>query len=251
VRRRRPHVNGSDALLVTLNATRERERLDRVALLEARTDGRITGEQIAVALRKLQDSRPNLKLTVVNEAVSDSGAFQKHLSYDSPASYFAAQGGSLGYSMPAALGMRLGVPAERTVVNVVGDGSALFYPQSWWTADKLDLPILYVITNNQEYKTLIIGLDEVEKTYHWRPDGAADYLRLNPPPELDFVRLAESYGVPGEHVTELKHLQAALARGLDVVNAANPKPYLIEVLTSRDLPPADVASWFDQPSFIP
>jgi benzoylformate decarboxylase len=246
-------VNGRESAPHQGNVTRQRERLERVALIEARTDGRIPGERVATTLRRLQDRRPELKLTVVNEAVSDSGAVQKHLAYDTPTSYFFAQGGSLGYSMPAALGFRLGEPADRTVINLVGDGSALFYPQSWWTAMKLSLPILYVVLNNQEYKTLIIGLNEIEKTYRWRPDGKAEYLRLKPPPPLDYVTLAESYGIEGEHVVEAGELEPALIRGLDAVRGTDPRPYLIEVLTSADLPPSDpkLASWFDQTTLVP
>lgn len=245
--------NGLEAALHDGNAARQRERLDRAAGPEVGSDGRLRGEVVAIALRALQDEHQSLKWSLVNEAVSDSGAFQRHLSYDRPSSYFAAQGGSLGFSMPAALGTRLGDESDRVVVNVVGDGSALFYPQAWWTAARLGLPILYVVLNNQEYKTLIIGLNEIEKTYRWHPDGDADYLRLNPPPCLDYVSLAAGYGISGERVTTRAELDRALATGLDVVVGTRRQPYLVEVLTSADLPNADPdnASWFEAPAIVP
>lgn len=233
---------------------RQREREQRAAVVAGAvsetSDGRIPGEAVAVALRKVQDQGLAPNLTLVNEAVSDSGAFQKHVRFDKPTSYFVGQGGSLGYSMPAALGTAL-AEGDRTVVNVVGDGSALFYPQCWWTADKLALPILFVVMNNQEYKTLIIGLDEVENSYGWRPTGRAEYLRLPPPPDLDFVQLAAGYGIAGEHVTVAGELEAALTRGLEHVRGSRPRSYVIEVATSADIPRPEARTWFDEVVVVP
>ncbi|ONI85161.1 hypothetical protein ALI22I_30535 [Saccharothrix sp. ALI-22-I] len=234
--------------------TRRREREQRaLAVTEAAsrsTDGRIPGEAVAVALRKVQDKGLAPNLTLVNEAVSDSGAFQKHLRFDRPTGYFVGQGGSLGYSMPAALGTAL-ADGDRTVVNVVGDGSALFYPQCWWTADKLDLAILFVVLNNQAYKTLLIGLDEIGDSYGWYPTGNAGYLRLPPPPDLDFVQLAAGYGIDGEHVTAADQLEAALTRGLEQVRGSRPRSYVIEVATTADLPPREARTWFDEVVVVP
>jgi benzoylformate decarboxylase len=228
---------------------RRHERVDRAAAIAQRSDGRIPGELVAVTLRTLQDEGLVPGLTLVNEAVSDSGYFQKHLAFDTPTSYFVGQGGSLGYSMPAALGTSLAAGSDRTVVNVVGDGSALFYPQAWWTACKLDLPVLFVVLNNREYKTLILGLEQVERSYGWDPSGPAGYLRLPPPPDLSFVQVAESYGIGGERVTERDQLEPALRRGLAAVRGDQPRPYVVEVLTTADLP--SEPTWFDQVVAVP
>lgn len=213
-------------------------------------DMTVEAEEIARILGELQrdglgDRRP-LKMVLVNEAVSDSRAFQDNLSYDCPTSYFCAEGGSLGYSMPASIGVRLGLDIqgeeERVVVNVVGDGSALFYPHTWWTAYAFDLPILYIITNNKEYRTLQIGLQEVEKLYNWTTSRYPDYLDMCHPP-VDFQKIAESFELTHVRIATSKpeEVREALKTALLAVTGkgTNPKkkPYVLEFLTEATIPP--------------
>lgn len=214
----------------------------RAAATAARKDARsraeagepLTGEDVAIALAAVQPKMQS-PLVLVNEAVSDSLWFQEHLVFDEPSSYFFAQGGSLGFSMPASLGVKLGAGDQKTVVNVVGDGSALFYPHAWWTTRKFDLPILYVIANNHEYKTLLLGLSAIEKIIGWQPlDGDPWYLHLQEPP-LSFVDLARAFGVPGSLATTRAELDAGLAHGLAAL--AKGQPYVLEVLTDPSLTP--------------
>jgi benzoylformate decarboxylase len=204
----------------------------RRALADQPPGSPITGEAVAVAVAGLQDAM-DAPLALVNEAVSDSKWFQTYPSYARPEDYFFAQGGSLGFSMPASLGVKLATGRERTVVNVVGDGSALFYPHTWWTARKLELPILYVITNNREYKTLQLGLELVEQIYEWQPAGDAWYLRLDQPPVMSFAELAAPFGLAGELVSNPADLVGALRRGLDAVQSG--RSFVLDVLTDPSL----------------
>lgn len=197
------------------------------AVAPAETGTPINGTLVAAMLAYLQKEM-GLPLVYVHEAISDSVAFQKYLRYEDPISYYAVEGGSLGYSMPASLGIKLAVKDQRTVVNAVGDGSALFYPQVWWTAAKFDLPILYLIMNNREYKTLIAGLGEIENIYGWTPSGPPSYLYLKEPP-VSLAEIAASFGVRGERVADPANLKDAMRRGLNAVQAG--KPYVLEVLT--------------------
>jgi benzoylformate decarboxylase len=196
-----------------------------------------TATDIATTLEKL---RPKMKapLMLSNEAVSDIPAFQTNLTYDEPKSYFFGVGGSLGFSMPAALGMKLATGDERTIVNVVGDGSALFYPHTWWTATKFDIPVLFVITNNREYHTLQLGLQGLDKVLGWTPAGDAWYLRLDNP-EMSFVALAKTFGIKGTIVKSRKGLRDGLRKGLAAVSGG--KSYVVEVLTDRDMPKTTAA----------
>lgn len=195
----------------------------------------IQGKEIAITLGKLQkELHLDNSLVFVNEAVSDSPIFQAKLHYADPASYFCAEGGSLGYSMPASIGIKLAVEDKRIVVNVVGDGSTLFYPQVWWTVARFNLPILYIITNNKEYKTLKIGLQEIEKFYQWHPQRDTEYLNLNQQPTIDFVKIANSFGIVGACVAQKSELENAMRQGLKTV-INDRKPYVLEVLTDPAL----------------
>jgi benzoylformate decarboxylase len=212
----------------------EREAELRTSVADRPADALPNGCDVAHALAALQPDLP-APLILVNEAVSDSIAFQTHVHFDDPLGYFFAQGGSLGYSMPASVGMKLAAGDSRTVVNVIGDGSALFYPGTWWTAQRFELPVLFVVLNNREYKTLLAGFELIKQTYHWTPAGEAWYLRLGDhEPVVSFVGIAETYGIKGQLVTEVGQLTAALKSGLAAL--AQGQPYLVEVLTDPGLP---------------
>ncbi len=59
----------------------------------------------------------------------------------------------LGFGLPAAVGVALGDPTRR-VICLLGDGSSLYSIQALWTAAQHDLPIAFVILNNQGYGAL-------------------------------------------------------------------------------------------------
>jgi benzoylformate decarboxylase len=202
----------------------------------------ISGEDVAQALADLQSRMP-APLMLSNEAVSDTSWLQHLPTFEQPSDYFSGQGGSLGWSMPAALGMKLATGEERTVVTAVGDGSALFYPHTWWTASKFELPILYLVVNNREYRTLLLGLKTVEEIYApWQPSGEPWYLHLDDPP-MDFAALAAPFGVEGQQVTSLGELPTALGEGLAAVAAGH--PYVVDVVVDPTLPEQEPAPRFD------
>jgi benzoylformate decarboxylase len=185
----------------------------------------------------------------VHEAVSDPAPFQYFLPLGNdgatPISYYCVAGGSLGWSMPASLGIKLesfgwqGIET-RLVVNAVGDGSSLFYPQTWWTAAHRELGILYIITNNQEYQTLQSGLQQVVAAYSsapgygWKPKtNDPEYLRIERP-KLDFVALARAFGgQDGEIVETSQDVSSAVRRGIDYV-LENRRSYILDVRTAKD-----------------
>lgn len=199
----------------------------------------IDGVVVAKVLGEIQQEQRLDDLVLVNEAISDAGGFQRYLKYTHPTSYFCVEGGSLGYSMPASLGIKLAVRNKHLVVNVVGDGSALFYPHTWWTAYKFNLPILYLITNNREYKTLKIGLQEIGKLYNWHTSRAADYLDMHQPPLVDFQKIAASFDIEHSKIATRNQdtVKNALRNAIKYV-LEKEKPYVLEIMTNPTLPDA-------------
>ena len=55
--------------------------------------------------------------------------------------------------MPAAVGVSL-AHEKAPVLCVVGDGSALYSPQAFWSAVHEETPIVFVLLNNGEYGIL-------------------------------------------------------------------------------------------------
>lgn len=206
----------------------------------------------AIEARQLEND-----FVYVHEAVSDGAPFQYYLPFGTggakPISYYCVAGGSLGWSMPASLGIKLEAETAqgigtKLVVNAVGDGSSLFYPQTWWTAAHQKLPILYIITNNHEYHTLQLGLQQVVAAYGeapgygWHPKTMdPDYLRLERP-RLDFVGLAKAFGgESGEVVETPGAVKDAIERGIDhVLN--NNTSYILDMRIASNTPTTPVVS---------
>lgn len=183
---------------------------------------------VAVEMAKLARApgSPLADFVFVDEANTCTSAFLGQMPFKDPHSYYSGRGVSLGYSMPSALGIRLGAP-HRKIVNVVGDGASLFYPQAFWTAAKLGLPVLFVVLNNREYRTLQQGLQAM--TSFWPHSAYPPGLRIERP-DLDFVAIANAFHVPGRRVQHPKEVQPALEEAL-----ANEGPYLLEFVVDRGL----------------
>ncbi len=221
-------------------------------LAEARKQKEIWAVVIAEELRQaILERGLEKKFVYVHEAVSDPAPFQYLLPLGTegaaPISYYCVAGGSLGWSMPASLGIKLekegfqGIET-RLVVNAVGDGSSLFYPQVWWTAAHRDLAVLYIITNNHEYHTLQLGLKQVVDAYGsapgygWHPRTMdPEYLRIERP-KMDFVPLAKAFGDhQGEVVRHPDEVRAAINRGVDAVLTGR-RSYILDMRTAQDTP---------------
>ncbi len=102
------------------------------------------------------------------------------------AQHIAPTSGSMGYGLPAAVGMKALYP-ERTVVCLAGDGDFLMNGQEFMTAVQYDLPFVTVIVDNGLYGTIRM---HQEREYPGRQ--VATKLR-NP----DFAAYAKSFGGVG------------------------------------------------------
>jgi benzoylformate decarboxylase len=157
---------------------------------------------------------------VVEESPSNRADFRRHVRIRRPRSFFTTASGGLGFAMPAAVGIKLADPSRR-VVCLVGDGSALYAPQTLWSAVQLRLAVTFVLVNNGRYAIL---------------DSAAQFAGLTGIPGLelpgiDFVSLARSLGCPAERVSAPDDLADALSRAL-----AEDRPWLLDVAVDPAAP---------------
>ena len=122
---------------------------------------------------------------------------------------------------PVATGAALACP-ERPVLALLGDGGAMYTNQAFWTQAREGLNVVTVIFNNRRYNILDheyrrLGVNEV--------GARAGSLFDLSGPEIDWVALARSMGVPGEQVDRGPALAAAIERGF-----ASEGPYLIDAM---------------------
>jgi benzoylformate decarboxylase len=156
---------------------------------------------------------------VVEEAISSGTGIRELLGSRDPHSFYALRGGGIGWGLPAALGIKLAQPS-RPVVALVGDGSAMYTNQAFWTAAHDTIPVVYVIFNNASYRIL------KQRTLALKGFSAIDdrYVGMDlVNPAIDFVGLARALGVPGELVEKTPDIAPAVRRGL-----ASGGPYLID-----------------------
>jgi benzoylformate decarboxylase len=90
---------------------------------------------------------------VVEEALSSAPGIRSLIRSDDPQSYFGLRGGGIGWGLPAAIGVKLALPA-RPVVGLIGDGSAMYTCQALWTAARYRLAVVWVILNNRSSRIL-------------------------------------------------------------------------------------------------
>ncbi|NGO67048.1 thiamine pyrophosphate-dependent enzyme [Streptomyces boncukensis] len=121
--------------------------------------------------------------------------------------------GTLGYGYPTALGVKAGHP-DRAVVSLNGDGGFCWNLQELATARKYGLGVAAVVFNDSAYGNVRqIQADEF--------GGRFLGSELASP---DFVRLAESFGVPGVRARTPDELTGALKEAL-----TEQGPSLVEV----------------------
>ncbi|MDQ0380985.1 benzoylformate decarboxylase [Amycolatopsis thermophila] len=171
-------------------------------------------EQVFAALRETQPA----DTAYVVESTSTNSAWWRQMDLRRPGSYFWPAAGGLGFGMPAAVGVAMGLP-DRPVVGVIGDGSANYGITALWTAAQYRVPVTFVILRNGTYGALrwfagLLGTTGVPGTEI---------------PGLDFTAIAAGYGVPATTVSGVDDLRAQL-------KTAPAGPRLIQVDTELTTP---------------
>jgi benzoylformate decarboxylase len=87
---------------------------------------------------------------VVEEAPVDRPELHDRLLAREPLGYLSAAHGGLGFALAGATGVRMAL-ADRPVVAIVGDGSAMYGIQALWSAAHYGAGVLFVILSNRGY----------------------------------------------------------------------------------------------------
>jgi benzoylformate decarboxylase len=168
--------------------------------------------QPSTAMRALGAALPD-DAVVVLESPTSTAALRNQLRLSRPGSYYFSAGGGLGFGLPASIGVQLAQP-DRPVVCVLGEGSAQYAIQTFWTAAAYRVPVTFLVVRNDEYSILkwFASLENVT---------GAPALDL---PALDVPAVAQGYGVEGRRVQDPDELREALGEAL-----AADGPRLVEV----------------------
>ena len=143
--------------------------------------------------------------------------------------YIRAAGGSEGYGIGGAVGLKLAAP-DKPVVGLVGDGSMFYADSGLWTAAHHNVPVLYIISNNRSYGVVASSFGRANGVMKETGEYAGVVLD-----GIDPVKLAEGFGVDGMHVQDESRLAAAIDHGLNVVEGEN-RPFLLNVRLPLGVP---------------
>lgn len=129
--------------------------------------------------------------------------------------------GTMGYSLPAAIGAKLAAP-ERNVCAICGDGSLQMSMMELATAVQHGVPVKLVVMTNTR-----LGMVRELQTNGYGDRQTAVFLDGSP----DFIKLAEAYGISAMRVTDEDTKREAidrLANGTDSL--------LVEVVVDKSFP---------------
>lgn len=133
--------------------------------------------------------------------------------YESRTFLHPAGFGTLGYSLPAAIGAKIG-ERDKNLISVIGDGGFQFTMQELAVACEQNLSIPIVIWNNNGYGE--IKRNEIAMEF----DSIIAVENENP----DFMKLAHAYGIESIMPRNKEQLKQALLKSFN-----KEKPTLIEI----------------------
>ena len=137
-------------------------------------------------------------------------------------------GFALGWGVGASLGVKIARPNSQ-VVCLVGDGTMLFGQlESLWSFSRYDVPVIVVVFNNRSYdgpRNRMLMMSQHSK--ETRKDMAC-YLG---DPDVDFVGIANSFGIKGEVVSSPNQIKPAMKRAIQTTKDG--KPYLIDAILAQ------------------
>ncbi len=136
-------------------------------------------------------------------------------------SFFRATG-SLGWALPASLGVQMA--RQEKVVCVTGDGGAGYHFTDVETAVRYNLPVTIIILNNS-----CLAFEYHEQKYRWKGQVIAEADNFT---HVDYAAAARALGANGERVAGGEALRSALKKSMTCSG-----PTVIEVVTDVEAYP--------------
>ena len=178
-------------------------------------EGDIAPQEVVVALRELA---PDAFYTT---DVGQHQMWAAQFLHNGPRRWISSAGlGTMGFGMPAAMGVQTAFPAEQ-VICVAGDASILMNIQELGTLSQYNLPVKVVVLNNG-WQGMV---RQWQESFYGERYSASEMMGGMP----DFAALAEAFGVRGVCIEQRSTLRQQLQEALD-----HPGPAFIDVKVRRN-----------------
>lgn len=157
---------------------------------------------------------------VVDEAMTSGRGMMGASRGIAPHDWLGNTGGAIGIALPLAVGAAVAAP-ERRVLCLSADGSSMYTVQALWTMARESLNVTTVVFANRAYAVL-----------QWEYSGlgvgapgprAADLFAIGRP-DIDWLMMGKSMGIPATRATSLESFGELLRRSF-----ATEGPALIEI----------------------
>lgn len=150
-----------------------------------------------------------------NALVSDDGVSNGLLSYlptqtVQPHDWMMLTGGAIGQGMPLALGAAIAAP-DRKVICLSGDGAGMYTNQALWSMAREGADVTTIVFVNHSYRILNI---ELYRTGAGNPGPTASNMLSIGGPDINWVQLSTSMGVPAVEATTAEAFDEALAEAI-------------------------------------
>jgi acetolactate synthase-1/2/3 large subunit len=202
------------ALEVELDARREQIQLIEAVALPL-PSGPLTPDAVLRAVAALMPP----DAIIVDESVTAGRNFFQVSGGSVRHDFLTLTGGAIGAGMPLATGAAIACPGRR-VINMEGDGSAMYTLQALWTQARERLDVLTIVFANRGYQIL---RNELKNVGAARAGPAAAHMVDVTDPDIDWVRLSEGLGVPAARAETAERLVSLMTSAL-----AARGPFLIE-----------------------
>jgi benzoylformate decarboxylase len=181
---------------------------------------------------------------IVTEVVTSDDHIRRYLTFDHQAApdkrrrNFDTTGGILGWGCSAAVGVAIGNP-DREVWCLTGDGAFNFGSQALWSATRYEVPVGFIVFNNGQYQANRMN----SARYQGRMAETGKFFGVNlGHPDINYVSMADAYGIEGERVEDPAGLANAIRRCKRAM--AEGRPYLVDVVIERRFDGKD-SDWFE------
>ncbi|RPJ52803.1 MAG: acetolactate synthase large subunit, partial [Methanobacteriota archaeon] len=221
-----PIVGDAKGILTTMNS-----RLDRRAgrdgwlskvqdwkqkhPLRYKQDGRLHPQYVIQEISRIMQGEG----VIVSEVGQNQMWTAQYYCFRKPRSWLTSGGlGTMGYGFPAAIGAQCARPGE-TVFDIAGDGSFQMNIQELGTVAHTRLPVKVAILNNQ-----FLGM--VRQWQELFYDRRYSFTEL---PPVDFVKIANAYGVDGIRVEEVGDVAEAVTTAIQTEG-----PFVLDFKIERE-----------------
>lgn len=142
--------------------------------------------------------------------VTDVGQHQmwaaQHIRRCGPRTWFTSGGlGTMGFGLPAAVGIQMYYKNEKRVIHIAGDGGIKMTGSEYYTIAAHNLPIISIIINNDSLGMIM----QLQKVFY-----GGRYFACNFKHKMDYAKYAESFGINTYDVHSMDEFIDAFAKAL-------------------------------------